>query len=83
MDDCPLVRLAKNLIILQKFERSGQVAISVTDWLWFFDALTFINRDSSPRVIYSTIAEGSLVFSKTPFRKKPDAAPKLQDLFDK
>ncbi|HEU0174961.1 MAG TPA: hypothetical protein VFV58_11940 [Blastocatellia bacterium] len=76
MDDCPLVRLANNLKILQKFEQSGQVAIPLTDWLRFFEALTFINRDSSPQDIYCTIVEGYLVFSKTPFKKKPDAAPK-------
>jgi hypothetical protein len=76
MDDCPLVRLAKNLEILKKLELSGQVAIPVTDWLWFFEALDYINRDSSPRYIYCTIVEGYLVFSKTPFKKKPDAAPK-------
>jgi hypothetical protein len=30
MDDCPLVRLAINLKILQNFELSGQVAMSTT-----------------------------------------------------
>ena len=79
MDDCPLVRLAKNLKILQKYERSGQVAIPVTDWLWFFEALDYINRNSSSRDIYCTIVKEYLVFSKTPFEKKSDAAPRRLD----
>jgi hypothetical protein len=75
MSDCPLERLANNLKLLKKFDESGMVAIPLTDWILFFEALAFITRDGQ-QVIYSTIAEGHLMFSKTPFKKKPDAEPK-------
>ncbi|HEV2664867.1 MAG TPA: hypothetical protein VG324_08145 [Blastocatellia bacterium] len=81
MSDCPLVRLANNLKHLKKFDESGMVAVPLADWIRFFEALAFMTRDGQ-RVIYSTIVEGYLVFSKAPFKKKSDAAPKRQDLFD-
>jgi hypothetical protein len=82
MSDCPLVQLTNNLKLLKKFNESGMVVIPLTDWIRFFEALAFMTRDGH-RVIYSTIVEGYLVFSKTPLKKKPDAAPKRQDLFNK
>jgi hypothetical protein len=82
MSDCPLVRLTNNLKLLKKFNESGMVAIPLTDWIRFFETLAFMTRDGQ-RVIYSTIVEGYLVFSKTPFKKNPNAAPKRQGLFDR
>jgi hypothetical protein len=80
MSDCPLVRLATNLKLLKQFEQTGQVALPLTNWIRFFEALTFMNRGGHQE-IYCAIAEGRLVFSKTPFKKKP--APRRQDLFNK
>jgi hypothetical protein len=82
VSDCPIVRLANNLKLLKKFDESGMVAIPLTDWIRFFEALALMTRDGQ-LVIYSTIVEGSLVFSKVPFKKKSDVTPKRQDLFDK
>jgi hypothetical protein len=70
MSDCPLVRLATNLKLLKQFEQTGQVVIPLTDWIRFFEALAFMNRDGHQE-IYCAIMEGRLVFSKTPFKKKP------------
>lgn len=80
MSDCPLVRLAYNRKILKQFDESGMVAIPLTDWLWVFETLAFINRDGHQE-IYCGVVEGYLVFSKTPFKKKP--ALRQQDLFNK
>jgi hypothetical protein len=82
VSDCPIVRLANNLKLLKKFDESGMVAIPLTDWIRFFEALALMTRDGQ-LVIYSTIVEGSLVLSKVPFKKKSDVTPKRQDLFDK
>lgn len=62
MSDCPLVRLATNLKLLKQFEQTGQVVIPLTDWIRFFEALAFINRDGYQE-IYCEIVEGRLVFS--------------------
>jgi len=70
MTDCPLIRLATNLKLLKQFEQTGQVVIPLTNWIRFFEALAFMNRDGHLE-IYCAIMEGRLVFSKTPFKKKP------------
>ena len=44
MSDCPLVRLATNLKLLKTFEQTGQVAIRIADWPYFFEALAFLKR---------------------------------------
>jgi len=70
MSDCPLVRLATNLKLLKQFEQTGQVVIPLTNWIRLFGALAFMNRDGHQE-INCAIMEGRLVFSKTPFKKKP------------
>jgi hypothetical protein len=70
MSDCPLVRLATNIKLLKQFEQTGQVLIPLTDWIRFFEALAFINRDGYQE-IYCAIVKGRSVFSKTPLKKKP------------
>lgn len=70
MSDCPLVRLANNRKILKKFNQTGMVAIPVSMWLWFFEALTTIARDGERREIHCAIVEGYMVFSQTPFSWK-------------
>jgi len=66
MSDCPLVQLAANLKLLKQFEQTGQVAIPIADWIRFFEALTFLNRDGGHKEIYCAIGARYLVFSKTP-----------------
>ena len=80
MSDCPLLRLAINIKLLMQFEQTWQVMMPLTDWIRFFEALAFMYRDGHQE-IYCAIVEGYLVFSKTPFKKKP--APRRQDLFNK
>ena len=70
MSDCPLVRPATNLKPLPQFEQTGQVVIPVTYRIRFFEALAFMNRDGLQETCCA-IVEGSLVFSKTPFKKNP------------
>ncbi len=81
MSDCPLVRLAQNSKILKKLESAGMVAIPVTEWLCFFEALAFLNREGGQRFLYCAIHKGHLFFSKTPFERKADL-PVQQHLFD-
>jgi len=68
MYGCPLVRLAHNRKLLKKFDETGKVTIPLTDWIRFFEALAFMNQDEH-REIDCVIAEGYLVFSKTPLRR--------------
>ena len=70
MSDCPLVRLAINIKLFNQFEQTGQVVIPPTDWIRFFEALAYMNRDRHQE-IHCAIVEGRLVFSKTPFKKNP------------
>jgi hypothetical protein len=70
MSDCPLVQLADNLKILKTFEQTGRVKIRLDDWIRFFEALTFINRDGGHREIHCAIVDEYLVFSKTSFKNK-------------
>jgi hypothetical protein len=70
MYDRPLVRFATNLKLLKQFEQTGRVVTPLTDWIRFFEALGFMNRDGHQK-IYCAIVEGRLVFSKTSVKKKP------------
>jgi len=80
MSDCPLVRLATNLKLLRQFEQTGQVVIALYDWIRFFDALAFINRDGGHREIYCAFAGEYLVFSKTPnFARSQDRTGAKRD----
>jgi len=83
MSDCPLVRLATNLKLLKQFERTGQVVIPIADWICFFEALTFLNRDGGHREIYCAIDERYLLFSKTPIERKAKKGPTQGELFER
>ena len=56
--ECPLVQLAKHRKILKKFEQNGSIAIPVSEWPSFFEALAFIYREIGRGEIYCTIAGG-------------------------
>jgi hypothetical protein len=80
MSDCPLVRLATNLKLLKQFEQTGQVVIALSDWIRFFDALAFINRDGGHRETYCAFVGEYLVFSKTPvFARSQDRTGAKRD----
>jgi hypothetical protein len=83
MSDCPLVRLATNLKLLKQFEQTGQVVIPVSDWIRFFEALTFLNRDCGHREIHCAIGSRYLVFSKTPIERKARKEPTQSELFER
>ena len=75
MSDCPLVLFAKNLKLLKQFEQTGQVVILVADWIRFFEALAFLNRDGGHGEIYCAFAGDYLVFSKTPIERTAKKEP--------
>ena len=81
--ECPLVQLAKHRKILKKFEQNGRVAIPVSEWLRFFEALAFINREGGWREIYCTIGGGYAVFSQTHIKRRVDLRPERIELFDR
>ena len=83
MSDCPLVRLATYLKLLKQFEQTGQVVIPIADWIRFFEALTFLNRDGGHREIYCAIGERYLLFSKTPIERKAKERPTQGKLFER
>jgi hypothetical protein len=83
MEECLLVRLATNLKLLKNFEQTGQVVIPVSDWLRFFEALTFLQRDSSQREILCAFAEEYLVFSKAPFERTAKKRPTHSEIFER
>jgi len=70
MSDCPLVRLVNNSKILKTFEQTGKVTIPISEWLFFFEALTAIALDYGQREIYCAIGARYLVFSKTPIERE-------------
>ena len=78
--DCPLVQLARNQKIRKKFEEAGMVAIPLTDWIRFFEALAFLDRGGAWE-ISCAIVGGYLMLSKTSFKRKPDLTPKQIELF--
>jgi len=83
MSDCPLVRLATNHKLLKQFEQTGQVVMPVDDWVWFFQALTFLTRDDGRREIYCEIGARYLLFSKTPVERKARERPTQSELFER
>jgi hypothetical protein len=83
MSDCPLVRLVKNRKILKTFEQTGKVTIPISEWLFFFEALTTIAHDSGRREIYCAIGARYLVFSKTPVEREAKTRPTQNELFER
>ena len=75
MDDCPLVRLNRNLKIHKKFEEYGKVAIPIAEWSGFFESLAYLNREGGQIEIYCAIQDGFLFFSKTPFKRAAKSEP--------
>ena len=83
MSDCPLVRLAKNLKLLKRFEQTGRVAIPIADWLCFFEAPTFLTRSGGQReIIYCAIGARYLLLSKMPIEWKAKKGPSQNELFE-
>jgi hypothetical protein len=66
--DYPLARLAYNRKLLKKFDETGKIAIPLTDWIRFFEALAVIYQEGH-RENYFVIVEGYLVFSQTTFKE--------------
>ena len=83
MSDCPLVRLVNNRKILKTFEQTGKVTIPISEWLFFFEALTTIAHDYGRREIYCAIGARYLVFSKTPIEREATTGPTLNELFER
>ena len=83
MADCPLVRLVNNRKILKTFEQTGKVIIPISEWLFFFEALTTIAHDSGQREIYCAIGARYLVFSKTPIGREAKTGPTQNELFER
>jgi hypothetical protein len=51
MDECLLVRHVENLEHLKKFDQNGQVAIPISEWIWFFEALALLAHGGGRREI--------------------------------
>ena len=83
MSDCPLVRLVNNRKILKTFEQTGKVMIPISEWLFFFEALTTIAHDGGQREIYCEIGARHLVFSKTPIEREAKSGPTQNELFER
>jgi len=83
MSDCPLVRLVNNRKILKTFEQTGKVMIPISEWLFFFEALTTIAHDGGQREIYCAIGARHLVFSKTPVEREAKTGPTKNELFER
>jgi hypothetical protein len=81
MDECPIVRHVENLKLLKKFDKTGQVAIPISEWIRLFDALAFLAHDGGQKEIYCAVGTRCVVFSKTPLERKPRTEPKQEDLF--
>jgi hypothetical protein len=83
MSDCPLVRHAENLKLLKHFKQTGKVAIPRSEWIRFFEALAFLNRDGDRLRIYCDFAGEYLLLSKTPIKWKPKKRPTQGELFER
>jgi hypothetical protein len=81
MSDCPLVRLVNNRKILKTFEQTGKATIPISEWLFFFEALSTIAHDYGQREIYCAIGARYLVFSKTPIELEAKTGPTQNELF--
>jgi len=82
MSDCPIVRLAKNIKLLKRFEQTGRVAIPIDNWLYFFDAFIFLNRAAGQGEIYCAIGAQYVFFSRTPIEWKVKKEPVQNELFE-
>ena len=69
------MRLVNNRKILKTFEQTGKVTIPISEWLFFFEALTTIAHDNGQREIYCAIGERYLVFSRTPIDREAKTGP--------
>ena len=84
MSDCPLVRLATNIKLLKQFEHTGQVVIPLSDWIRFFEALTFLNRAGSRREIHCVFTGERLLLSRAPLERTEDEEEPTQgELFER
>ena len=83
MSDCPLVRFVNNRKILKTFEQTGKVTIPISEWLFFFEALTTIAHDYGYEEIYCAIGARYLVFSKTPIEREATNGPNQNELFER
>jgi len=83
MSDCPVVRFATNLKLLKKFEQVGRVAIPITDWVYFFEALNFLSSDGGHTEMYCAIGSRHLYLSKTPIERKVKREPVQSELFER
>jgi hypothetical protein len=83
MSDCPLVQLATNLKLLKQFEQTGQVVIHLSDWIRFFEALAFLNRDGGRREIHCAFAGEYLLFSAKPLERAAKKGPTPSELFER
>lgn len=83
MSDCPLVRLVNNRKILKTFEQTGKVMIPISEWLFFFEALTTIAQECGQREIYCAIGARYLVFSKKPIEQEAKTGPTQNELFER
>jgi hypothetical protein len=83
MDECPLVRLARSLKLLKQFEQTGQVAIPVTDWIQFFEALAFLKHVGGHREVNCAFVGERLVLSRTPPEWTPKKNPTQGELFER
>ena len=81
MFDCPLVRLVNNRKILKTFEQTGKVTLPISEWLFFFEALTAIAHDYGQREIHCAIGARYLVFSKTPIEREATTGRTQDELF--
>jgi hypothetical protein len=80
MGECPLVRHVENLKLLKKFDQTGHVAIPISDWIRFFQALAFLAHDGGWRQTYCAVGTRYVVFSETPIERRP--LPAQRELFD-
>jgi hypothetical protein len=83
MSDCPLVRLVNNRKILKTFEQTGKVTIPISEWMFFFEALTTIAHDGGRREIYCAIGAQYLVFSKTPIEREAKTGSTQNERFER
>jgi hypothetical protein len=83
MSDCPLVQLATNRKLLKQFLQTGKVVIHLSDWIRFFEALAFLNRDGGHREIYCAFAGEYLVLSAMALERTAKKGPAQSELFER
>ena len=82
MEECPFVRHVENLKLLKKFEQTGLVAIPISQWIRFFEALAFLAHGGTHREIYCVVGTRYVVFSKTPIKRMVKKEPTQGELFE-